>query len=65
MAKYTYETVRIHMNSGFLRMKPQEDYREVIRRYAEQGWRFVQAFAPSVYGHGLSEYIDLIFEKEI
>ena len=65
MASYTYETVRIHLNSGFLRMKPEEDYREIIRRYAAQSWRFVQAFAPPVFGNGLAEYIDLIFEKEI
>ena len=65
MAKYTYETVRIELKSGFLGMKAEEDYREVIRRYAAEGWRLVQAFAPPVVGYGLAQYIDLIFEKEI
>ena len=65
MAKYTYETVRIELKSGFLGMKDEEDYREVNRRYAAEGWRLVQAFAPPVVGYGLAQYIDLIFEKEI
>jgi hypothetical protein len=65
MAKYTYETVRIELKSGFVAMKAEEDYREVIRRYAEEGWRLVQAFAPPLTGYGLAQYIDLIFEKEI
>ncbi len=65
MAKYKYTTVRIPLRTGLLTMRPEEDYREVINRYADDGWRFVQAFAPSIYGHGLSKYIDLIFEKEI
>ena len=65
MAKYTYETVRIELKSGFVAMKAEEDYREVIRRYAEEGWRLVQAFAPPLTGYGRAQYIDLIFEKEI
>lgn len=65
MASYTYETVRIRMKTGLIEMKPEEDYREVICRYAAQGWRFVQAFAPPVGGYGSARYVDLIFEKEI
>ncbi len=65
MEKYDYEVVRIRLRHGFMEMRPEEDYREVIRRYAEMGWRFKQVFAPPVAGYGHSAYFDVIFEREV
>lgn len=65
MSEYIYETVRVHLASGLLAMKETEDYRQIIVKYAAQGWRFKQAFAPPVFGHGVARYIDLIFEKKV
>lgn len=61
---YRYERVRIRVRGGFLESRLEEDYFEVITRYAAAGWRFVQAFAPGLGGHGAAVYVELIFERE-
>ena len=61
---YEYEFVRIDLKSGFLTAKPKEDYQEIIRSYAKNGWKFKQIFAPSTSGYGSSSYFELIFEKK-
>jgi len=62
---YKYEFKRIELKSGFVTRKPREDYKEIIKSYAEKGWRFKQNFDPSTSGYGSSSYFELIFEKEI
>jgi len=62
---YKYEFVRIEMKSGFFKIKPKENYHEIISSYAKKGWKFKQIFAPSTTGYGSSSYFELIFEKEI
>lgn len=37
---YKYEFVRIELKSGFIKMKPKQDYKEIIIEYAKNGWRF-------------------------
>lgn len=61
---YRYERVKIRVKSGFLKNRFEEDYFEVITRYAAAGWRFVQAFAPGMGSYGAAVYVDLIFERE-
>ena len=60
---YQYERVRIKVRAGFIENHLEEDYMETVERYARMGWRFVQAFAPSVGSYGTSRYVDLIFER--
>lgn len=43
--------------------KPKEDYQSIIHTHAEQGWRFVQIFAPATQGYGAAAYFELIFER--
>lgn len=62
---YKYEFVKIELKAGFLKVKPKEDYQEVINSYARKGWKFKQIFAPATSGYGSSSYFELIFEKEI
>lgn len=64
MSMYQYERVKIRVKTGFLENRLEEDYFEVITRYAAAGWRFVQAFAPGLGSHGAAVYVDLIFERE-
>ena len=64
---YEYKFHRIKAESRFLfEKKPETDYREIIREHAQNGWRLVQIFAPtvSVIDGGTSNYFELIFEKE-
>ena len=57
---YEYKVVRIPINvwTG----KPKEDYLNVIQDYAEDGYRLVQVYNPSISGY-MTKYIEIIFEK--
>ena len=61
---YEYKFERIELRTGFLAMKPEADYHEVIKNHAEDGWRFVQIFAPITSAHPNASYFELIFERE-
>ena len=62
---YKYEFVKIALKTGLWKIKPTEDYQDVIDSYAKKGWRFKQIFAPATSGYGSSSYFELIFEKEV
>jgi hypothetical protein len=64
---YEYKFVRIEVPFGFLGTKqnPSEDYQELVRQHAQEGWRFVQIFAPGTHGSGDVAYFELIFEKSL
>jgi hypothetical protein len=62
---YEYKFHKINVDIKLRGVVPEEDYREVIKKYASQGYRLVQVFAPPIKGHGIVDYFDLIFEKEI
>ena len=59
-----YENIRIKLKNGFIEMKPEQDYQEVIKKYTQEGWRFVQIFAPPIGGQGYAIFYDLIFKRE-
>ena len=62
---YIYEFVKVEMKSKMMKKMPKEDYKEIIRTYAEDGWRLNQIFAPATVGYGMAAYFELIFEKEL
>ena len=61
--EFEYCFKRVKVRGGFLGMRFTPDYQQDIDQMARQGWRFVQAFAPSVEMYGVSTYADLIFER--
>ena len=64
MFKYEYETVSCDfLGSG--NIYSIEDYRSIINKRAEQGWRFVAAIPTKQRGTGHTQELDLVFEKEI
>ena len=58
-----YDFVRIGLRRGILYSEPEADYKDVIRQKNEEGWEFVQIFAPSIAGEGTASYFELIFRK--
>jgi len=62
MTKYKYEFVKIKAN--FWSRQPAEDYHEIIKARARDGWRLVQIFAPASFGYGSVGYYESVFEKE-
>jgi hypothetical protein len=63
---YEYKFYRIDLGGFFPEKRPVEDYREIIRDHAKNGWKLVQLFSPTVgvISGGTSTYFELIFEKE-
>jgi len=62
--KYEYTFVRL--GEGYLSVKKEgkEKYQQIVLQYAEDGWRLVQVFAPSLGIQGMSKFFELIFERE-
>ncbi len=65
--KYEYKFVSVKLGGSVWEGRPNNDYRQEITANAQDGWRFVQAFAPAIgtLGSGFAGYTDLIFEREI
>ena len=61
--QYEYEIIRIE-KKGLLNVKLTEDYREIVKEKAREGWRLVQVFAPPIEGYGVIKFVDLIFERK-
>ena len=61
MYEYAFEKLDLK----FLSTDPKQDYHEIIDRYAQEGWRLVQIFAPVVMKLGAPKYFELIFEREV
>ncbi|MBS4207340.1 DUF4177 domain-containing protein [Bacillus sp. FJAT-50079] len=60
---HEYKFVEIKLSSW--NNKPTEDYREIIKKHAKDGWRFVQIFAPAIKGYGSAAYFEIIFERPL
>ena len=63
--KYEYKFVRL--GKGWLAVKRSavHQYQQVVTEHAQQGWRLVQIFAPSIGVYGVSTYFELIFERQL
>lgn len=58
MFKYLY------VKSNVKGMLSEANHRELIDKYASEGWRFVSAIPTSFYGNnGQPKTFDLVFEK--
>jgi hypothetical protein len=60
---YENKIVRINLR-GIFEKKPELNYEDVINKYTQEGWRFIQVFAPPIFGSGGATFYDLIFERE-
>lgn len=60
MKRYTY--VPLHINK-FVGSKS-EEHREIIDRYAEQGYRYVGYLPTHIAEYGKIKDLDLIFERD-
>ena len=63
--RYEYQFVRL--GEGMLGVKKwaKEDYPNVVQKYAEEGWRLIQIFAPGTAIDGSAKYYELIFERVV
>lgn len=60
---YEYKFVKVQI--GSLNAKPKDNYEEIIRDHAKDGWR-LHTFAPLPFAAaGQAKTLEIIFEKEI
>ncbi len=64
MQRYEYKFVRL--GEGWLGVTgdAKRTYRDEIARFASEGWRLVQIFAPGVGPYGSAKFYELILERE-
>ncbi len=68
MYRYDYETVSCGIGGlgfGSDNIYSIENYRFIIDKKAENGWRYVGCIPTKQLGTGYVQEIDLIFEKEV
>lgn len=65
---YTYGYERVHVEIGKVLWDNKrfltDDFRPVIERRAQEGWRYVGYIPAEQMGTGVISELDLIFEKE-
>ncbi|MDO5655487.1 MAG: DUF4177 domain-containing protein [Flavobacteriaceae bacterium] len=57
--------IRVENKFGLGANKISEDYQEIIRQHATEGWRLVQIFDPAVGAAGSATFIEIILEPKI
>ena len=62
--KYEYKFVRLGKGLIWPRSEAEEKYKETIYKFAQEGWRLVQIFSPSIGIYGWSRYYEIILERE-
>ncbi|MFP7486489.1 DUF4177 domain-containing protein [Priestia filamentosa] len=61
MKEYRFEKLEL---KSFSR-QPREDYREIIREAAKDGWELVQIFAPGSASYGAASYFEIILSRDV
>ena len=62
---YQYEYVSLYATGGFWIYQRENAHREIIDRYAAQGWRYAGYLPIKFSGDGGLKEIDLVFEKPV
>ena len=61
--KYEYKFIRLG-KGWFWTAREADTYKEVIEKYAKEGWRLIQVFAPSRGIWGLANFHEVILERK-
>jgi len=63
--KFEYKFVRLGEGWLCVHKSGRDEYQEVVDKYARDGWRLVQIFAPGIGGYGAAKYYELVLEREL
>lgn len=61
---YEYKFVEVKLRHGMFSTSVKEDYREIVKKHAADGWRLVQLFAPPFSFEGNASKFEIIFERK-
>ena len=62
---YEYKFVRLGEGHWWAKKRQIQSYQDVVHQHAQDGWRLVQVFAPSLGAYGAAKFFELIFEKPV
>lgn len=62
--RFEYKFVRLGEGCMMVKKAARKGYIAEVEKYAAEGWRLVQIFAPGTGGYGASKYYELILERE-
>ncbi|GLB59107.1 DUF4177 domain-containing protein [Cytobacillus sp. NCCP-133] len=60
---YEHKFVKVELSS--FKLKPTEDYHEIVREHEKDGWELVQTFAPGIRGYGTPAFYEQIFKQKV
>lgn len=63
--RYEYKFVRLGESLLGVRKQARKGYQDEVRKYAAQGWRLVQIFAPATGSYGTAKYYELVLERPL
>jgi len=63
--RYEYKFVRFGEGYMMVRKAARKGYIQEVEKYAAEGWRLVQIFAPGTGGYGAAKYFELVLEREV
>lgn len=63
--KYEYKFIRIGKGLLWPKEEAEKEYKSILHQHAQDGWRLVQIFAPSIGIYGLSRFYEVILERQV
>jgi len=64
-ARFEYKFVRLGEGWMGVKRNARKNYQDEVERYAREGWRLVQIFAPGTGGYGMAKYYELVLERPV
>lgn len=64
-ARFEYKFVRLGEGWMGVKRDARKNYQDEVERYAREGWRLVQIFAPGTGGYGMAKYYELVLERPV
>lgn len=63
--RYEYKIERLGRGILWIKNDALENYKDVIDKYARDGWRLAEILAVGTGPYGTTKFIDLVFEREV
>lgn len=63
--RYEYKIERVGKGLFAIRGHALNNYKDIIDRYARDGWRLAEILAAGTGFYGMTRFIDIIFEREV
>ncbi|MFD1019159.1 DUF4177 domain-containing protein [Thalassobacillus hwangdonensis] len=59
---YEHKFVKVALSK--FKLKPEQDYHQIVYDHEKEGWELVQVFAPGIKSYGMPSFYELIFKRK-